>query len=110
MYNVPEIKFARQNSHGFRVNQRGRLTYVYGAFRPDGSVLVSVFIGGEMVFSDVITGGQRRGKTKPFHPVDPQEVDAVPSTPGGVTAPQAEGAPVPMKTETPTSGAVGNEG
>ena len=30
MDTAPEIKFARQNSHGFRVNQKGRLTYVSG--------------------------------------------------------------------------------
>jgi hypothetical protein len=51
---APEIKFRRQNSHGFRVNQAGHETYVYGRFFRDGGVMVSVFIDGEMVFSDVI--------------------------------------------------------
>ncbi len=66
MSDAPEIKFARQNSHGFRVNQRGRLTYVYGRFFPDGGVMLSVFIDGDMVWSDVIkpasTGTTQRRK------------------------------------------------
>ncbi len=62
MNSVPEIRFARQNSHGFRVNQTGRRTYVYGAFNENGSVVVSVFINGEMVFSENITPEGREAK------------------------------------------------
>ena len=59
MSRLSDIKFVRQNSYGFRVNREGRSTYVYGRFCKDGSVVVSVFINREMVFSETIAPTRR---------------------------------------------------
>jgi hypothetical protein len=54
------MKYVAQDATGFRVNQEGSLTYVYGRFRPDGSVVVSVYINKQLVFSETITPTHRR--------------------------------------------------
>jgi hypothetical protein len=67
METSPAILFAQQNSHGFRLKQKGRSTYVYGTFYPNGSVWLSVFIDGDMVWSEVIkpeSQGTRRRKRR----------------------------------------------
>ncbi len=54
METAPEIRYKCEISYDFRVNQEGRSTYVYGTLRRDGGMVVSGFMDGEMVYSEVI--------------------------------------------------------
>ena len=55
-----QMRFVPKDDNGFRVNQEGQSSFVYGRFLADGRVVVSVFIDKEMVFPETFAPTRRR--------------------------------------------------
>ena len=55
-----QMRFVPKDDNGFRVNQEGQSSFVYGRFLADGRVVVSVYIDKEMVFSETIAPPRRK--------------------------------------------------